>query len=92
LRGNLFLQFWGLRLWSAVSRSWWLAFASARRKPGTLLAALFVTVWEMFGSAFGSSPSRCELPAERMPALNDPQQHNDNSDDQQDVDEAAERI
>ncbi len=60
---------------------------------GPILAALFVTVWEMFGSAFRSSLAEpMPITPERIPALNDSQQYNDDRDDKQDVDEAAERV
>jgi hypothetical protein len=35
---------------------------------------------------------RRRLPSERISALNDPEQHDDNRDDQEDVDEASERV
>ena len=47
----------------------------------------------MFGSAFRSSLAEPMLiTPERIPALNDAQQHDDDRDDEQDVDEAAERV
>jgi predicted PurR-regulated permease PerM len=51
---------------------------------GPILAALFVTVWEMFGSAFRSSlADQVPSPPEWIPALDDPPHHRDGRNRQQ---------